>query len=65
MEVHGPDEISDESPHAKTAAITLAQDLVGEGRADMVSPVLTVKAINAIADRQFGWSALLKPKEDV
>lgn len=65
VEVHGPDEISDEFSPAKTAAITLAQDLVGGGAADMVSPVLTVKAINAIADRQFGWGALLKPKEEV
>lgn len=65
VEVHGPDEISDEFSPAKAAAIALAQDLMGGGANGMPCPVLRVKAINAIADRQFGWGALLKPKEEV
>lgn len=64
LEVYGDDEVSDSFSPATVAAETLTQDLIGGNVAKDTAYTLEVRAINAIADRQYGWGALLAPKEE-
>jgi len=70
VEVYGCDEVSDSFSPATAAAETLTLDLIGGENGELLrldknkAYILEVRAINAIADRQYGWGALLLPEEE-